>query len=304
MSITCSHDGEPPSTPPAAQTQNANPETSRKRPAVGGTPQLKPRRILHEAKTVAIGGQLFATKAQARERFKQIRDGAPASGLLTPEHEAFMIDCVSAHVKIKKWIEENDGHIERVYVGAGAKAEYGSRSVRVSMRSSRNPNLGETETVGPDPCLDGLFGVKVCRKHERHRGARLRRVRAALRGHARDGVGELWCLSVALPPPPTNRAHDSRKRGPGPPRAAAGRHPLPGRELPYQPPFFEVSRGSAPTSKRDSHAARRAIRGSLTLVFTYVVCSEPREKKNSRTGRCAPRLFADLCRLPVRCAVC
>ena len=162
MSITCSHDGEPPSTPPAAQTQNANPETSRKRPAVGGTPQLKPRRILHEAKTVAIGGQLFATKAQARERFKQIRDGAPASGVLTPEHEAFVIDCVSAHVKIKKWIEENDGHIERVYVGAGAKAEYGSRSVRVSMRSSRNPNLGETETVGPDPCLDGLFGVKVC----------------------------------------------------------------------------------------------------------------------------------------------
>ncbi|EOD22970.1 hypothetical protein EMIHUDRAFT_447753 [Emiliania huxleyi CCMP1516] len=33
-------------------------------------------------------------------------------------------------------------------------------------------------------------------KHERHRGARLCRVRAALRDHTRDGVG----VSVALPP--------------------------------------------------------------------------------------------------------
>lgn len=111
---------------------------------------------------VTIGGHLFSAKKHAKEWYAQIRDGAPLSGDLTHDQEAFLLDCVVSHIKIKEWLGEHNGYIERVYVGAGAKAEYSSRSVCVNMRSSLDPVVAITETVGPDNCLAGLFGVKGC----------------------------------------------------------------------------------------------------------------------------------------------
>ena len=111
---------------------------------------------------VTIGGHFFSSKEAAKKHYGQIRDGAPPSGDLSREQELFMMDCVYAHAKIQAWIDKHDGFIERVYVGEGAKAEYASRSVRVDMRSSLDSNVKATETVGPKPCLAGLFGVNGC----------------------------------------------------------------------------------------------------------------------------------------------
>jgi len=112
---------------------------------------------------VVIGGHTFSAKKHAKARYSQIRDGAPSSGELTHEQETFLLDCVTAHVKIKGWLNEHDGgYIERVYVGEGDKADYGSRAVRVDMRSLLDPTATITETVGPGNCLDGLFGCNNC----------------------------------------------------------------------------------------------------------------------------------------------
>lgn len=117
-----------------------------------------PRRV-----GVVIGGHTFSAKKHAKARYAQIRDGAPSSGELTHEQETFLLDCVAAHVKIRGWLNEHDGgYIERVYVGGGDKAYYGSRAVCVDMRSSLDPTATITETVGPDNCLDGLFGCNNC----------------------------------------------------------------------------------------------------------------------------------------------
>ena len=58
---------------------------------------------------VVIGGHTFSAKKHAKARYAQIRDGAPSSGELTHEQETFLLDCVTAHVKIKGWLNEHDG---------------------------------------------------------------------------------------------------------------------------------------------------------------------------------------------------
>jgi len=141
---------------------------------------------------VTIGGHTFSAKKHAKAWYARIRDGAPPSGDLAHDQEAFILDCVAAHVKIKKWLAEHDGgYIKRVYVGDGAKAEYGSRSVRVDMCSSLDPTSTITETVGPDNCLVGLFGLNGCPdaaviKAQYRKRKRQERARDAVKGDMAD----------------------------------------------------------------------------------------------------------------------
>jgi len=161
---------------------------------------------------VTIGGHTFSAKKHAEKHYAKIRDGAPPSGDLTRDEHPFMLDCVSAHNKIQGWLAKHNGFIERVYVGGGAKAAYNSRSVCVDMRSSTDPGLTSTETVGPKPCLAGLFGVKGCpdaaaikarywkqKREERARDAVKDDMAAFRDERRRDADGLFECAMCARP---------------------------------------------------------------------------------------------------------
>jgi hypothetical protein len=102
-----------------------------------------------------IGGHVFLSKKEAKRHYGMIRD---SGGPQNTRQEAFLMDCVMAHEKVRMWVSANDGLIDRVYVGRGAK-HYQSHSICVDLKS-RDCSVKHTETVGPDNCLAGLFGVK------------------------------------------------------------------------------------------------------------------------------------------------
>jgi hypothetical protein len=115
---------------------------------------------------VTIAGYTFSSKGLAKKKYGQIRDGTEKTHDVAPEHIAFMVECVAAHPgdKIRGWLAEHDGYIERVYVGDGPKdkSQFGDKSIRVFMRSLLDPSVTSDESVGPGPCLDGLIGAKGC----------------------------------------------------------------------------------------------------------------------------------------------
>lgn len=132
-----------------------------------------------------IGTRPFVSKKEATAEYVRIRE----CGIRTPtgRNREFLFHVAHGHPKIKAWLTSHNGTVTNVYIAyrPGDGCRPASKCVHVEMCGT--DGLGETMTIGPKPCMDGLFGIKGCEtpddvSNHYHRAKRSDLARQAIKG--------------------------------------------------------------------------------------------------------------------------
>jgi hypothetical protein len=102
---------------------------------------------------VTIAGRLFKSKKAAKAEYARIRD----HGIQNENDREFLKAAAGAHIKIIKWLRAHDGEIHDIYIGPGAGG-WSSKAVHVVMHGEDDAKYDDS--IGPENCIDGLFGEK------------------------------------------------------------------------------------------------------------------------------------------------